>query len=177
MRRRPTPMRGVLAALPLALALVLTGCGDSDDSADVASAGGDKDGRPGSRPSMSMHEMGVKYASCMRKNGVPMEDPEPGKGVLLRSDQAGVDKATLDKAMEACREYQPQAPGGGGPKDGGKMREYAQCMRENGVEKFPDPEGGGIRIDRAIGEDPDFDAAQEQCQDTMAAGQAPSEGR
>lgn len=44
---------------------------------------------------------------------------------------------------------------------------YAECMRENGVAKFPDPgEGGGIRLDPSSGvdpESPEFKKAQEAC--------------
>ena len=49
------------------------------------------------------------------------------------------------------------------------MREFAQCMRDNGVEEFADPEAdqGGMRITPEIAEDPDFEAAQEACQDIL----------
>ncbi len=43
-------------------------------------------------------------------------------------------------------------------------------MRKNGVEKFPDPKPGqrGIMIDKAVGEDPDFQKAQQTCQPILA---------
>jgi hypothetical protein len=52
---------------------------------------------------------------------------------------------------------------------------YAQCMRDNGVPDFPDPErsGGGVRITPGGGVDPDsseFVAAQEACRDLAPQG-------
>ncbi len=56
--------------------------------------------------------------------------------------------------------------------------ENARCMRENGVEKFPDPtfdENGGaqIRMGKGMGidpEDPAFQKAMKACEDTMPMG-------
>jgi hypothetical protein len=39
--------------------------------------------------------------------------------------------------------------------------ELARCMRENGVEDFPDPDDNGIIL--YYGEDPEFRSAQEKC--------------
>jgi len=39
--------------------------------------------------------------------------------------------------------------------------ELARCMRENGVEDFPDPDGAGII--QYHGEDPEFTSAREKC--------------
>ncbi|MBC9711275.1 hypothetical protein H9Y04_01650 [Streptomyces sp. TRM66268-LWL] len=162
MRRKA---RSILAALPLVLALALTGCGSDSDGGGVASANGaEKDGASAS-PSLDPQEMGMKFAACMRENGVPMDDPEPGEGIRMKLD-GSIPKETVDKAMEACRKYQPQGQGGKGP-GAEKMREYAQCMRKNGVDAFPDPSDGGLRIGKEIVEDPDFDKAQEACQDLM----------
>ncbi|WP_405620772.1 hypothetical protein [Streptomyces sp. NBC_01508] len=51
---------------------------------------------------------------------------------------------------------------------------YAECMRENGVTKFPDPsEGGGIKLDPSSGVDPEsaeFKKAQEACVDLSPQG-------
>lgn len=165
-------IRGLAAAVPLAfaLAMALTGCGSGGDGGQVASAdGGHTSGGPSPTASLSRDEMGVKFAQCMRENGVPMDDPEPGKGILLKVD-GSISKATVDKATAACRKYQPQGQGpkGGDPKAADRMLKYVQCMRKNGVEAFPDPQpDGGIRIDGSVGQDPDFDSAQKKCQDIM----------
>jgi hypothetical protein len=76
--------------------------------------------------------------------------------------------------MEACREYDPGAQENQEPIDPeieAALREYAQCMRENGVEDFPDPvPGGGIQMDGAIEKDPDYDNAEKACKDLMPEG-------
>ncbi|WP_248963737.1 hypothetical protein [Sphaerisporangium perillae] len=164
-------------ALPLILALALTGCGaQAGTGAKVASAGDGKGGA-GAAPSasLSQDEMGVKFAQCMRENGVQVEDPKPGKGVMLKFDKgSGVSEATVNKAMEACRQYDPQA--NASPEKDAKMaengRKFAACMRENGVESFADPAPGqrGIKIDGKIADDPDFQKAQEACQALLSAG-------
>jgi len=55
-----------------------------------------------------------KMAECMRANGVPnFPDPDPnGGGLMINGDTIGVDKDTLDKAMQACAQYAPKGPGG-----------------------------------------------------------------
>ncbi|WUH97194.1 hypothetical protein OHR68_27115 [Spirillospora sp. NBC_00431] len=164
----------ILAALPLTLALALTGCGGDDgDSGGVASAAGAKTNGAaagGGGQKLSRDEMGVKFAQCMRENGVQMEDPKPGEGIRLMIK--GVPKATVDKAMEACRQYNPQANATGAPdpKQQERGRKFAECMRKNGVEKFPDPKPGqrGIMIDKnTVGDDPDLESAQQKCQDLL----------
>jgi hypothetical protein len=163
-----------LAALPLLCALAMTGCtADEKAAGDVASAGGtsstaaeDKEVSQEERA-----EMGLKFAQCMRENGVPMDDPEPGKGIQLKVGP-GTSQETVQAAMEACREYNPQENGSGqaDPAREAAIREFAQCMRDNGVEAFPDPEPGspGIKITGDVGQDPDFETAQQACQDKLA---------
>jgi hypothetical protein len=48
-----------------------------------------------------------------------------------------------------------------GPEPKEKRFELARCMRENGVEDFPDPDDDGII--QYHGEDPEFGSAQEKC--------------
>ncbi|MCT2585416.1 hypothetical protein [Actinophytocola gossypii] len=164
-------MRRGLTVLAAVAALALAGCGSEEDGGGVASAngGGTTEDTGAAEPGLSRQEMGVKFAQCMRENGVPMDDPEPGKGVQLKLD-GSVPRETVDAAMEACREYSPQQNGGGDPRMEERSRVFAQCMRDNGVEEFPDPEPGqgGIRIDRGVAQDPDFDAAQRTCQEVLA---------
>ena len=167
--RRPT--RSTLAALPLLCALAMTGCASDDDGGGgVASAGGTSSAAPADEE-VDRAEMGLKFAQCMRENGVPMDDPEPGKGIQLKVGPE-TSQETVQAAMEACREYNPQENGAGkaDPEREAAVREFAQCMRDNGVEAFPDPEPGspGIKITGDVGQDPDFQTAQESCQDKLA---------
>jgi hypothetical protein len=167
-------MRGrvlsALAAAALAFTLLLTGGGAGDGGSDVASVSGTgTQAAASAKPSEDPQEKALKYAQCMRENGIDMPDPEPGKGVMLRLDK-NTPKETVEKAQEACKQYQPSGrrAGGGDPKRAEALRKVSQCMRDNGVESYPDPDGGMMRITGDIGQDPDFKSAQEKCQKEMA---------
>jgi hypothetical protein len=174
MRRRRIFSPGAYVAVPLALALALAGCSSPDGGAEVASVSGTASpsaGTDSEAAGLSGQEKALKYAQCMRDHGVPMEDPQIDGGkieVKIDGGRAPGDKSKFDAAQEACKEYTP----GGGPNGGNpdpqaqeNMRKMAQCMRDSGVPNFPDPDPqGGIRIDRGVGEDPDFPAAQQKCE-------------
>lgn len=162
----------ILAALPLALALALTACGSGGgEDPGVASAGGARQTGAAGGAKPDRDEMGVKFAQCMREHGVPMDDPKPGQGIQIKAKGK---KETIDKAMEACRDLNPMANATGAPDPQmqERARKHAECMRRHGVEAFPDPEPGqrGIRIDAKVGEDPDFEAAQQECQKILQGG-------
>ncbi|MEU1665737.1 hypothetical protein ABZ547_19400 [Streptomyces sparsogenes] len=166
---------GMAAAVPLALtlALSLTGCGSDGGDDKVASADGAKKGGGSSAPSLDPQEMGAKFAQCMREHGIDMEDPEPGQGIRL-AIPPGTPKGTVEKAQEACREYDPVQNGGARKPDAKaqeNMRKYAKCMREQGVESFPDPQTeGGIRVTGPVMDDPDFSKAEKACNKYMGGG-------
>ncbi|MER7502837.1 hypothetical protein AB0L05_06035 [Nonomuraea pusilla] len=159
----------VLAAVPLAFVL-LAGCGSGGDGgADVASAGGGASpaasgAASGPTPGGDPYERNLKYAQCMRENGVDVPDPERGKGLMMRFGKE-TSPEKVQKAQEACKQYAPSGMTGGkaDPQRAEAMRRLAQCMRDNGVEAFPDPEGGAVRITPEVGDDPDFKAAQDKC--------------
>jgi hypothetical protein len=158
-----------------ALTLVLTGCGSDGGQDDQVASGG---GQPTTSTSastgtggLSRDEKSVKFAQCLREHGITVPDPEPGKGPMIKLDpSSGITKEQLDAAMEACKEFNPQGESGPDPQQEENGRKFAACMRENGVEKFPDPKPGqrGVMIDKAVGDDPDFPKAQEACQSILA---------
>jgi hypothetical protein len=171
MRLRTLRTGGALAALPLVMTLALTGCGSKDDGdGGVASANGDK--QAAASKSADPKDMGLKFAQCMREHGVPMDDPKGGRFTMKLDGKTP--KETVDKAQEACRQYNPMENGAAkpDPKMQEKVAEFAQCMRKNGVEDFPDPKPGqqGIVMDKKLSEDPDFNNAQEKCKDIMGGG-------
>lgn len=161
-RFRTGGARGALpSALLLALALALTGCGSGDDSTDAAA--------DAVAEANAQDEMAVKFAECLREHGVEVADPGEGGGIRINGRMP---KEKVDAAMEACREYSPMQNGGSpDPEVEERMRKMAQCMRDNGVEDFPDPEPGkGIQLDQGVAEDPDFEQAQKECDEYAPSG-------
>jgi hypothetical protein len=162
----------IVAATLLAAAVLLTGCGSEEPDNQVASGTGAQATAPSSAPpSLSRDEMAIKFTQCLREQGLNVPDPEPGKGPMLKFDRnSGVTQEKVQQAMEACKQYSPQGEAGANPQQEENGRKYAVCMRENGVEKFPDPKPGqrGIMIGPGVADDPDFQKAQEACQSILA---------
>ena len=169
MKRKTT-----LAAAMLAAAVLLTGCGSEEPDNQVASGTGGQAAAtaPSSAPaSLSRDEMAIKFTQCLREQGLDVPDPEPGKGPMLKFDRnSGVTQEKVQQAMDACKQYNPQGESGTNPQQEENGRKYAVCMREKGVEKFPDPKPGqrGIMIGPGVADDPDFQKAQEACQSILA---------
>ncbi|NUQ89107.1 hypothetical protein [Glycomyces sp. MUSA5-2] len=177
-------MRRYLIALLLCLtALTAAACGDDADDGGVASADGDAtesadDG--GGDEDLSGFEEALAYSQCMRDNGVPeFPDPEQqGEGGVSLGLPEGIDPESQEfkDAEAACEDMQP------GPDENAtidpeiyeKLVEYSECMRENGVENFPDPEpGGGIMVSPDMGFDPqsqEFQDAEAACADLRPEG-------
>lgn len=151
MTRTPRPL--VALALAGLIGLVGAGCG-SDESSESGAASG-----PATASStvsvtavasstatagkkLSKQEKAVKFAECMRANGVPHFPDPDSKG----ESNFGVD-VTVEvwtKAVDACKALKP--PGALSakrtPKEQSASLKFAQCMREHGVKDFPDPVNG-----------------------------------
>lgn len=156
--------RGTRAALPsalLVLALAVAGCGSGDSDEETVGEV--------AQSAKARDEQAVKFAECLREHGVEVADPEDGKGIRITGQ---LPKAEVDAAMEACREYSPMQEGASAdPEAEERMRKMAQCMRDNGVEDFPDPEPGkGIQITGTVVEDPDFEKAEKACEQYAPSG-------
>jgi hypothetical protein len=183
-------MRKLILALACGLALAASACGKAPDDG-LASAGGPNNTDKKQVSSDPVERM-RQFAQCMRDQGIDMPDPqvvegEGGEGefkVDMRQGEAGAgDKAEapnaaemekFEKAEEACRQYMAEGGMLGGkvdPAEQEKMRQLAKCMRENGFEKFPDPqEGGGIAIGPESGidpRDPKFQEAHKKCEEQV----------
>ncbi|GAA3830918.1 hypothetical protein GCM10022226_59780 [Sphaerisporangium flaviroseum] len=149
--------------LPLLLATA-TACTTSNDGKGVASVDGSTS--PSATPSLSRVDQLLKYSQCMREHGVPMGDPQvDGDGVREGRMEPGFDKTKADTADAACKQYRP--PQERGPQSALKeelARGFARCMREHGVEKFPDPNPNGpTRVGQSVGEDPQYPEARKTC--------------
>ncbi|GAB2799165.1 hypothetical protein ACWGJ2_20740 [Streptomyces sp. NPDC054796] len=166
----------LLAVSAVFVGALLTGC--SDDSSAASSDSDKKSASP-----KSGFDQALEHAKCMRENGVP-DYPDPkqdANGRVNISPGQGVDPSSQDfkDAMQACRDLAPQGQGGqngGGDIDPAKVSEWAKCMRENGLPKFPDPEVKGNELTINVAEagikpnDPEFSKAQQACQDKFPGG-------
>jgi hypothetical protein len=172
--RTPTLIRLLVAALLAAGALAVAACG-GDDTADGATSGADRESEA--------REAALNYARCMREHGVDMPDPTFEDGGTLQRGPTKEDNLPRSKVREAenaCRKYMEDVEP---PKLSEEQQQefkeaalaHARCMREHGIENFPDPTFGEngearIRLDKGDGldpEDPDFREAQEACRETM----------
>jgi hypothetical protein len=169
-----------LAALALValISVISAGCGSKAPSeTGTGSSDGDK--------TAANREQAVKFAECMRDNGV-REFPDPDASGQLTIDGvlngSSLDPSTAawKQAVGACKELQP--PGFTGHKRSAQQQEaalkFAQCIRENGVRDFPDPTPDGPLIDTGripslAGKDPrsvpELNAAMQKCRDLAAA--------
>jgi hypothetical protein len=148
----------------------LSGCSSSNAPAATSTSSG------GGNNIAATHEQAVKFAECIRDNGVT-EFPDPdASGTFAYGIKAGssLDPSTAawKKAIGACKDLEPPGALGGkaSPQEQKARLKFAQCMRDNGVQDFPDPTNSGPLIDvqgaRSI---PGFQAAMQKCRDVMAA--------
>jgi hypothetical protein len=162
MRRRP----GSLTALAL-VALIGAGCGSAES------------GSTNTSKTATNREKAMRFAECMRDNGVT-EFPDPNAageltidGIANRSS-LDTNTAAFKQAISACRDLEP--PGFTGHTRSAQQQkhalEFAQCMRDNGVKDFPDPTRDGPLIDttripsaagRGARSIPGFQAAMQKC--------------
>ncbi len=136
-----------------ALALIVTvalisACGSTaPPSTGTGSSGG------GSNTAANAQKA-VKFAECMRNNGVS-KFPDPGASGKLTID-AIANGSSLDpsapafkQAISACKDLEPA--GFTGSKRSSQQQEaalkFAQCIRDNGVNDFPDPIPNGPLVD------------------------------
>ena len=164
---------------PLATALLAAG------ALAVASCGGDDPAASAADRERESREAGLEFAQCMRENGVDMPDPSSTGG--RQAFRIGPGEETtpeeFEAAGEACAKYRERMkPPELSEEQQQEFKEAAlanaRCMREHGIEDFPDPtfgENGGaqIRIGKGSGidpEDPEFQEAQEACEELMPEG-------
>jgi hypothetical protein len=153
------------------LALAAAGCGSAPSSAGVASvktASPAPTASPSPSASTDKAEQGRKFAACLRENGLDVPDPDPnGEGMFQALPKSELNSGKVQKALQACRSVAPVRDAKElSPADQDKMRQFAACMRENGID-LPDPDFSGktnqnlaksFRLD-----DPDFKKAYEVC--------------
>jgi hypothetical protein len=126
-------------------------------------------------PSPDPRQQGLKFAACMRANGIPnFPDPSTagqGQGFVINSS-SGIDPhdPTFQKAQQTCSKYLGGTLGKNLTPDKAaqaKALKFSQCMRAHGVPNFPDPSSsGGLTIGPNSSldpNDPTFQKAQQTC--------------
>ena len=173
--------RGPLAALAVA-ALIAAGAGCSNGSnSDGAKNNDGANNNDAAEASADSQEQAVKFAECMRENGVS-DFPDPNAEGASEYG-VSVTPAVFTAAAHACKDLKP--PGALSsertPDQQSAALEFAQCVRENGVPDFPDPVDGAPLIDTTAIPGPDtpefmtiLNAATEKCGDLVEASMAES---
>jgi hypothetical protein len=204
-----------------------SGGGGSDDVASVSNDDADEQAQA---DDTDQEDELLDWVECMRDEGIDIPDPTrdedgnlviDGPGIRLGGgdsegstssddeggdgDEPDVDPEDMDAAMEACGEPPALGPNDISEEDRQEMEEnalaFAECMRDEGIEDFPDPDfsdlgpggepqrqrsddnndddGDGPRVFLGpFGEididDPDVRAAFEACQDLLGGPELPS---
>jgi hypothetical protein len=112
----------------------------------------------------------LKFAQCMRENGVNMPDPAPGQPA--RIPDTGVSQSKLEAATKTCQPLLQAAGGQIDPNDPAvqdAMVKFTKCMREHGV-NIPDPgPNGQMQVPTGVSQDK-LQQAQQQCNKYMPGG-------
>ena len=131
-----------LAALAM-VALIGAGCSNDSDG-----TGTDNDA--------AAHQTeAVKFAQCIRDNGVTkFPDPDASGGLtidgVVNGSSLDPSSPAWEAAIGACKDLQPPGFTGDGEVSADEQEarlEFAQCMRDNGAEDFPDPANGEPLVD------------------------------
>jgi hypothetical protein len=166
-RRRPLAVLGLIA-----MVVPISACGSSGPA-----------GTSTGSSAASNTQKAVKFAECMRSNGVS-QFPDPGASGQFTIDGV-VNGSSLDpsapaftQALIACKDLEPA--GFTGSKRSAQQTsaalKFAQCIRTNGVPDFPDPANGQPLVDTNLipsaatsGGMSILNAAMQKCHDLGAA--------
>jgi hypothetical protein len=159
--RARTQLRSAGLAACAAAAVMLAGCGGSrapsvasvttttsfSAAASTNTAGGAADS--GTASSQTQQQDSLKYARCMRANGVPNFPDPSADGGFTFNPAAGVDPSSpaFKAAQAKCEKVMPRPGGGLAPGTQthpsaqwlATMVKAALCVRRHGVPNFPDP--------------------------------------
>lgn len=142
----------------LALVLTLVGASCSNGPASKTAASNFASGEPtttagdlneqGVRAG-DPHEQGVRYADCMRQHGV-RNFPDPDASGKFPDFGVDVSRDQWLSTVTACKDLQPPSVDYSSERTFAQQSaalKFAQCIRDNGVKDFPDPENGEPLID------------------------------
>jgi hypothetical protein len=156
-------------------ALSLAAC--SEDAPSAAASPEDK---------AKVQQAELKFAGCMRKEGIDLPDPGAGGRQDIRiGGDSGISPEDFERASKACEKYRKDIRPQLSAEDQQKFKEnalaHSRCMRDHGID-FPDPtfdaEGGAsVRMRAGPGDrkidpehDPKFQAADKACRHLLDKG-------
>ncbi|WP_146249085.1 MULTISPECIES: hypothetical protein [unclassified Curtobacterium] len=161
-RRRPRAALLLSSTMALAVSVVLSGCSDAPGSS--SSRGG------------SSSVGASAWGSCMRDAGFDIEDPseaEWSSGVVRAP--SGVDGDAFQRASASCRgDDAPRASDEQKAIWDQELRDFSACMREHGLDDFPEPEPEsgldyGKYAEEPLRDSPTVTQADEECSDRYLA--------
>lgn len=129
-------------AIPAIVVLVGAGCSSPSAGSGAGASGA------------TNHGQAVKFAECMRTNGVS-GFPDPDASGKLTIDQVAngsglnPNAPAFKQALAACKGLEPGEFMGPQrtPQQQANALRFAQCIRANGVPDFPDPTPNGPLVD------------------------------
>lgn len=138
--------RQLLSLLPaIATSVLACACGSNTPTAPGS---GRSDGRS------AKADKAVKFARCMRKNGIgQFPDPPASRNFTIDEIANGSSLNTTSpaftQALSACKTLEPTGFAGTSrnSQQQGVALQFAACMRKNGVPDFPDPTRNSPLID------------------------------
>jgi hypothetical protein len=124
----------VAAALGVAGALALAGCGSTDAASGTVT--------DAASPSGKSPQQALQFAQCMRAHGVS-NFPDPTGQSIQIAPGSGINplSPSFRTAQNACKRYLPNGgqPPVTSPGSRAAALGFAKCMRSHGVSNFPDP--------------------------------------
>ena len=98
---------------------------------------------PATRPDASTRQAMADFAQCMRENGIDLPDPgsgERGRGARSRAARRRCARPRRRARSTARRSSRPSSPTSSRRSSRRRALAHARCMREHGIENFPDPQ-------------------------------------
>src|SRR2546425_2620676 len=130
----------------LAMVVVSSGCGGTRSSGGNDTAATPGTVSSGVNSTATTRAEAVKFAECMRTNGVgAFPDPDASGALTIDAVANGssvdTSSAAFKQAVSTCKDLEPSGFTGHerSPQEQKAALEFAQCIRDNGVKDFPDP--------------------------------------
>jgi hypothetical protein len=144
------------------MAALISACGSSAPA---------ETGSGGANDTAANAHKAVKFAECMRSNGVN-GFPDPGASGnftidgIVNGSSLDPDAPAFKHAMSACKDLEPAGFMGGkrSPQQMEAALKFAECIRGNGMPNFPDPTRNGPLVNVSHGRSiPGLHAAMAKC--------------